>query len=113
MRVSPVETPGMNGANVLRIVRRAPVCIPVRLKSRYARKNRNHPGIARLFFAGKGAWSLKCGGVFFPLSGPTSYGRDPHDHLAVGGGPEPRVAGPQLAEDVEDGVAAVVVEDSP
>lgn len=45
--------------------------------------------------------------------GPTSYGRDAHHHLAVGGGPEPRVAGPQLAEDVEDGVAAVVVEDSP
>lgn len=78
---------------------------------RYARKNRNHPGIARLSFAGKGDWSLKR--VFFPLSSPTSYGRDPHDHLAVGGGPEPRVAGPQLAEDVEDGVAAVVVEDSP
>lgn len=30
MRVSPIETPGINGANVLRIVRRA----PVRLKSR-------------------------------------------------------------------------------
>jgi len=44
---------------------------------------------------------------------PTSYGRDPHDHLAVGGGAEPRVAGPQLTEDVEDGVSAVVVEDSP
>lgn len=84
-------------------------------------KNRDHPGIARLSFPGKGAWSLKRGGIFLPppspspspLSGPTSYGRDPHDHLAVGGGAEPRVAGPQLTEDVEDGVSAVVVEDSP
>lgn len=77
-------------------------------------KNRDHPGIARLSFPGKGAWSLNRGGIFLPpLSGPTSYGRDPHDHLAVGGGAEPRVAGPQLTEDVEDGVSAVVVEDSP
>lgn len=117
MRVSPIETPGTNGANVLRIVRRAPVCIPVRLKSRSEtlRKEKSQSSwqFARLSFAGEGAWSLKRVGVFFPLSGPTSYGRDPHDHLAVGGGPEPRVAGPQLAEDVEDGVAAVVVEDSP
>lgn len=118
MRVSSIETPGMNGANVLRIVRRAPACIPVRLKSRsetlckeksqsswhretvFRRQRRLEPGTR---------WHFPPS----PLSGLTSYGRDPHDHLAVGGGPEPRVAGPQLAEDVEDGVAAVVVEDSP
>lgn len=77
-------------------------------------KNREPPGIAKLSFPEKGAWSLKSGGIFFsPLSSPTSYGRDPHDHLAVGCGAEPRVAGPQLTEDVEDGVSAVVVEDSP
>lgn len=42
-----------------------------------------------------------------------SYGGDPHHHLAVGGGADPRVVGPQLAQDVQDGVAAVVVENSP
>lgn len=48
-----------------------------------------------------------------PGSQPASYSGDPHHHLPVGGGPEAGVAGPQLAEDVQDGVATVVVEDSP
>lgn len=103
-RVSPIETPGTTAANVLRIVR-------VRsgpLKKSLRKENRDHPGIVTLSFAGKGRKR-----IFASLSRPTSYGRDPHHHLAVGGGPEPRVTGPQLAEDVEDGVAAVVVEDSP
>lgn len=44
---------------------------------------------------------------------PSSYSRDPHDHLAVGVGGEAGFAGPDLTQDVQDGVAAVVVEDSP
>lgn len=44
--------------------------------------------------------------------GAASYGRDPHHHLAVGGGADPRVVGPQLAQDVQDGVPTVVVQDS-
>lgn len=103
-RVSPIETPGTTGTNVLRIVR-------VRsypLKRSLRKENRDHPGIVTLSFAGKGRKR-----VFASLSGPASYGRYPHHHLAVGGSAEPCVAGPQLAEDVEDGVAAVVVEDSP
>lgn len=44
---------------------------------------------------------------------PSSYSRDPHDHLAVGVGGEACFAGPHLTQDVQDGVAAVVVEDSP
>lgn len=44
---------------------------------------------------------------------PSSYSRDPHDHLAVGVGGEACFAGPDLTQDVQDGVAAVVVEDSP
>lgn len=44
---------------------------------------------------------------------PYSYGRDPHDHLTVGAGGEACFAGPDLTQDVQDGVAAVVVEDSP
>ncbi len=103
-RVSPIETPGTTGANVLRIVR-VRSCPLKKLLRKENRDHRDHPGIVTLSFAEKGR---KC--VFASLS---SYGRDPHHHLAVGGGAEPRVAGPQLAEDVEDGVAAVVVEDSP
>lgn len=85
----------MNVANVLRIVR-VHSCL-------LRKENHKHPGIVTLSF---GAWNSSL------FLSPTSYGRDPHHHLAVGGGSEPRVAGPQLAEDVEDGVAAVVVEDS-
>lgn len=48
-----------------------------------------------------------------PPRGPVSYGGDPHDHLAVGCGSDARVTGPQLAEDVQNGVATVVVENSP
>lgn len=44
---------------------------------------------------------------------PASYGCDPHDHLAVGVGGEACLSGPDLTQDVQDGVAAVVVEDSP
>lgn len=44
---------------------------------------------------------------------PSSYSRDPHDHLAVGVGGEACFTGPDLAQDMQDGVAAVVVEDSP
>lgn len=44
---------------------------------------------------------------------PSSYSRDPHDHLPVGAGGEACFAGPDLTQDVQDGVAAVVVEDSP
>lgn len=41
----------------------------------------------------------------------SSHGGDPHHHLPVGGA-DPRVVGPQLAQDVEDGVATVVVQNS-
>lgn len=41
-----------------------------------------------------------------------SYGGDPHHHLAVGSGTNPRVVGPQLTEDVQDGVSTVVVQNS-
>lgn len=44
---------------------------------------------------------------------PSLYSRDPHDHLTVGVGGEACLAGPDLTQDVQDGVAAVVVEDSP
>lgn len=44
---------------------------------------------------------------------PASYSRDPHDHLAVGVRGEARITGPDLTQDVQDGVAAVVVEHSP
>lgn len=53
------------------------------------------------------------GGVAISPRPPPSYGGDSHHHLAVGGGAEPGVVGPQLAQDVQDGVATVVVENSP
>lgn len=43
---------------------------------------------------------------------PHSYGGDPHHHLPVGGGANPGVVGPQLAQDVQDGVSTVVVQNS-
>ena len=42
-----------------------------------------------------------------------SHGGDPHHHLAAGGCAEPWVVGPQLAQDVQDGVATVLVQNSP
>ena len=46
------------------------------------------------------------------MPGSHSYGGDPHHHLPVGGGADPRVVGPQLAQDVQDGVSTVVVQNS-
>lgn len=43
----------------------------------------------------------------------SSYGGDSHHDLAVGSRGDASVAGSDLTQDVEDGVAAVVVEDSP
>lgn len=41
------------------------------------------------------------------------YRRDSHDHLAAGAGAAAVLAGPQVAEDVQDGVATVMVQDRP
>lgn len=46
------------------------------------------------------------------MPGPTSYGGDPHHHLPAGSGTDPWIVGPQLAEDVQDGVSTVVVQNS-
>lgn len=46
----------------------------------------------------------------FSLFVPPSYGGHSHDHLLVGAA---QVGRSQLAEDVQDGVATVVVENSP
>ena len=45
--------------------------------------------------------------------GGASYSGHPHDHLPVGGRAQAVIGGPQLAQDVQDGVATVVVEYSP
>ena len=48
-----------------------------------------------------------------PACPPASYGGDSHHHLAIRRGADAVVVGPQLAQDVQDGVATVVVENSP